>query len=340
MSSETVPRARLGRKHFRVLLIVLLVACAAVVALFGAPLASPFAIAKVTLSPNDFVPVTQNPGFELNDNSWSVATGSPGVASVVSGGAASGNRSLYISDPGQTVSVWYNDSVGRVLPLLINSSTSFGFDLLYKGSVIPEGSSSVWITLFLSWRLMPNDTFPLTMVVGNFSSQYLGSTLDSVNASSGVIMLRAVRAANSWTSYDLQLGTPRVDSLIKAYLQENSSTLYNVGDPIYVLGLRIVVDNAAAYFDNVALYNVVPSVATITLNKPTLLPSSLLGFTASVNGMVQNSTQSYGPTSDTVKMKLDLPLAYNGTYLFAIQTGWGTSDYALTLNDTSLPSWI
>lgn len=329
----------MNRKRFRVLMLALLVLCLVAVALFGAPLVAPFSIEKVSFSSNTFNAITPNGGFELNDNSWSIAGGTPGIAQFVTGGAESGSRSLYIGDPGQSISVWYNDTAARVLPLLINSSTSFGFDLLYKGPAVAEGTSSVWLTLFLSWRLNPNDTFPLTMVLGNFSA-YTDSTYDSVNASAGVIMLRGLRTVNSWTSYELQLGTPRVDNLIKGYLLDNSSTLYNQGDPIYVLGFRLAVDNADAYLDNVALYNVEPSIAKVTLDKSTLLPSWLLGYTVSVDGVIQNYTESYGPTADTVTISLDIPMAYNATYLVMIQTGWGTSTYTTTLNETNLPSWI
>jgi len=218
--------------------------------------------------------ITSNAGFELNDNSWVVISpsGSSAVASIVSGGASSGSRSLYINDPGQSISVWYNDSTSRVLPLLINPSITFDFDLLFKGNAVPQGNGAALITLFLSWRLLPNETFPLTIMLGNYSA-YSDSTYDSVNASAGITMLRGVKTIGSWASYDLQLGTSRVDSLIKAYLLTNSSTLYNTGDPIYVMGFRIAADNAAAYFDNVGLYNNAPPSAYISLGQSTFLRS-------------------------------------------------------------------
>ncbi len=339
MSGEPPRKGRLTKKRLRLLLVLLLAVSLVVLGLFGAPFAAPFNVSKVAFASNVFIPITPNGGFELNDNSWSISSTGPGFAKIVTGGAASGNRSLYISDPGQSVSVGYNDSTAQVLPLLINASTTFGFDLKYVGPAVNEGQSYVTLILILSWRLNPNDTFPLTLVLGNFSS-YLGSTYDSVNASAGILMLRGVRSVDSWNTYELQLGTPRVDSLIKGYLLDNSSTLYNVGDPIYVMGFGIAVANADAYFDNLALYNVIPSKAEVTLSKPTLLPSTILGFIASVDGVEQNSTVSYGLTTDTVTVTMDLPLAYNATYQFEIQTGWGTALYSVTLTDPSLPSWI
>ena len=339
MSEVSQPKPRMSRKRFRLLLVGLLVVSVVVIALFGAPLASPFTIGRVTFARNTFTPITPNGGFELNDNSWTISGSDTGVASIVSGGASSGNRSLYIHDPGQSVFVWYNDSSAKVLPLLLNSSTSFGFDLLFKGNAIATGNAAVWVTLFLSWRLLPNDTFPLTLVLGNYS-MYTDSTYDSVNASAGVIMLRGVRTTNSWTNYQLQLGTPRVESLIKGYLQANSSTFYNPGDPIYVVGFRIAPDNADAYFDNVALYNVAPSTVSVSLGKSTLLPSNLLGLSTYLNSYAENYTLSYGGTSDTVSFVSDLPVAYNATYQLVLQTGWGNLVYTVRTNDTSLPSWI
>jgi hypothetical protein len=339
MSKVSLPKPAMSRKRFRLLLVGLLVVSVLVIAMFGAPLASPFTIGKVTFARNTFVPITPNGGFELNDNTWTTAGSGPGVASIVSGGASSGSRSLYINDPGQSIFVWYNDSTIRALPLLINSSVTIGFDLLFKGNAVPQGTGAVWITLFLSWRLLPNATFPLTMVLGNYSV-YTDSTYDSVNASAGIIMLRGLRAMGSWTTYELQLGTPRVDSLIKGYLQANSSTFYNPGDPMYIVGLRIAADNADAYFDNVALYNVVPSTVAVSLSKSTLLPSNLLGLSTTLNGYAENATVSYGATSDTISFVSDLPLAYNATYQVVLQTGWSTSVYSVRVNDTTLPSWI
>ncbi|HVP23081.1 MAG TPA: hypothetical protein VMS77_04125 [Conexivisphaerales archaeon] len=340
MSQDSGEKARMSKGRFRLLLVVLLVASIIVVALVGAPFVAPFTVSKVTYTQNAFVPVTANGGFELNDNSWAILTsnGTQAVASIVSGGASSGNRSLYIHDPGQSVSVWYNDSATRVLPMLINSSVAFGFDLLFKGTAIPQGGGTVWLTLFLSWRLLPNDTFPLTLVLGNYSI-YSDSTYDSVNASAGIIMLRGVRSYNTWNHYDLQLGTIRVDQLIKGYLLANSSTLYNLGDPIYVLGFRIAVDNADAYFDNVALCNVIPSIANVEVSKSTLLPSYVSNVT--LNGYSENYTVAYGLTTDTVTFPMDIPLAFNGTYQISIRTGWGgRMVYNIWLNDSSLPTWV
>jgi hypothetical protein len=339
MSKDSPPKPTLSKKRFRLLLVGLLVVSIVVIALFGAPLASPFTISKATFAPNTFTPITLNGGFELNDNSWAIGGEGPGVATIVSGGAASGSRSLYIHDPGQSVYAFYNDTSARVLPLLINSSTAFGFNLLFKGSAIQQGTGSVWLTLFLSWRLFPNDTFPLTLVMGNYSV-YTDSTFDSVNASAGIIMLRGVRSETSWNNYELQLGTPRVDSLIKGYLQANSSTFYNNGDPIYVVGFRIAADNADAYFDDVALYNVAPSMASVTLSKSTLLPSNLLGLSTYLDTYAENATVSYGGTSDIISFVSDLPMAYNATYQVVVQTGWGSAVYNVRTNDSALPSWV
>ncbi len=356
MSKVSPQKPRMSTKRFRLLLVGLLVVGVVVVALFGGPLAFPFTIEKVTFAPNTFTPITPNGGFELIDNSWAIAESGSGVAVIVSGGAASGDRSLYIHDPGQSAFVWYNDSTSRVLPLLINNSIAFGFDLFFTGNVVNVGTSSVWVTLFL-WYPAGNETFPLTMVLGNYSmctdSDYNESICDKSTASAGIIMLRGVRAMNSWTNYELQLGTPRVDRLIEAYLLANSSTLYNPGDPVYVVdepivandttsyfGFRIAPDNADAHFDNVAFYNVARSTVSVSLSKSTLLPSNLFGLSTTLNGYVENATVYYGATSETLNFVSDLPLAYNATYQVVVQTGWSTSVYLFRANDTSLPSWI
>ena len=339
MSKVSLPKPEMSKKRFRLLLLGLLVVSILAVALFGAPLASPFTIGKVTFGQNTFTAITPNGGFELNDNSWTIGGPGPGVASVVSGGASTGSRSLYIHDTGQSVYAFYNDTNARVLPLLINSSVAFGFDLLFKGNAIQQGTGDVWVTLFLSWRLLPNDTFPLTMVLGNYS-MFTDSTYDSVNASAGIIMLRGVRSIGSWTHYELQLGTPRVYNLTKAYLLSNASILYNTGDPIYVVGFRIAADNADAYFDNIGLYNVAPSTVSVALSKSTLLPSNFLGLSAYLNAYPENYTLSYGGTSDTISFVSDLPLAFNATYQVVLQTGWGSAVYTVRTDDATLPSWI
>ncbi len=338
MSEVPLPKPGMSKRRFRLLLVLLLVVSVLVLALFGAPLASPFVINRATFSLNTFVPVTPNGGFELNDNTWAIVGTGPGVANITSGGAASGSRSLYIHDPGQSVYVFYNDSSAQVLPLLINSSIAFGFDLLYKGSATSSGAGSVWISLFL-WYPPANATFPLTMVLGNYSL-YTDSTFDNVSASAGIIMLRGVRETGSWTTYELQLGTPRVESEIEAYLMANSGTLYTPGEDVYIVGFRIAVDDADAHLDNVALYNVVPSTVTVSLSKSTLLPSNLLGLSTTLNGYAENATVSYGASSDTISFVSDLPLAYNATYEVVVRTGWGTAVSFITMNDTTLPSWI
>jgi hypothetical protein len=337
MSGETPAKSRLSKRQFRILMMALLVVSLIVIALFGAPLASPFGIQNVSVSSNTFVPITANGGFESKDSTWVIESTGAGQAEFLTGGAASGNRSLYISDPGQSTEVIYNNSVAQILPVLVNSSISFGFDLKYVGPAVDEGQS--FVTLILILKMLPNTTIPLSLVLAN-STAYIDTTYDSVNASSGILMLRSVRSVGSWTSYQLQLGTPRLISLITAFLS-TTLTPYQSGASIYVTGMAIEVGNANAYFDNVALYNIIPSVAKLTLSKSTLLPSYLLGFLVLLNGSTQNCTQSYGPTQDTLMVTMDIPLAYNATYTFQIQTGWGyTAPYSVMENSSSLPSWI
>jgi hypothetical protein len=328
-----------GRGRLKLLLGGVVVVCLIAIALFGVPLASPFTIAAVSFTPNTFNPLTANPGFELNDNTWYIYGPGPGAASIITGTSSGGSRSLFIHDPGQSIGVVYNNNDTKLLPASINSSASFGFDLLFKGNDVPQGTGSIWITLFISWRLDMTKLVPLTIVLGNFSL-YTQSTLDNVTVPGGILMLRGVRAVNQWSNYQLQMGTPRVKSLIASYMSRNFSVSITNDDPLYLVGVLIQADNADAYFDNVGLFNVVASTATATLGKATLLPANLLGFSASVNGLAVNASDSAGLTTDSVSFLMDLPLAYNASYQIRIQTGWGTSIRNVLLTQTSLPTWV
>jgi hypothetical protein len=182
---------------------------------------------------------------------------------------------------------------------------------------------------------------PVTIIISNFSL-FQNATVDSVNGTSGIIMLRGARSYDIWTTYELQLGTQRVASLIRDYLQlEYNLTVLPVALPLFVEGFALHALNADAYFDNVGLFNVAEAMATVTLSKSTILPASTLGMTVTLNGTQISALDSYGLLSDSLIFPLTIPLAYGLTIRIFVQTGWGTlSASDVSLNDPSLPTWL
>jgi len=331
----SLPRVA-SRGRLRIALLLFIVLSIVIIGLIGAPFVFSFSITRVTFQPNVFVPITSNGGFEQDDGSWLYNVSSGAAASIVSGTSSSGSKSLYLRDPGAGTFVLYNNNITHVLPLAINQSTAFGLDLLYKGSAAPTGSGSVWVILFISWRL--DKVVPVTVVLGNYSG-FVDYTFDNVTVPAGVIMFRGVRAADVWTSYDLQLGTPRLRNLVANYLLRLYGVALSPSDPLYINAFLIKPVNVEAYVDNVGVYNVQRATASLSLSKPTLLPSTVYGANIYVNGsIVPAYDYSYGLTVDTFVFPLDLPLAFGADFRIIVQTTVGLA--AVDARITQGPEWV
>lgn len=331
-------RPSLGGAGARKFLVVVLLLSLALIALVGPPLILPFGISDVSFSGNRFQPMTSNPSFELNDGTWAINKSKGGVVYVAEGKSSSGSRSLYINDGSNLTFVYYNNSQTGRIPL--NSSIVFGFDMLYKGRSNGTDVSSFQAILVISWKGL--NSVPLTIAVGDFSSppevNLSASTFDGVTPLGGIIMIRAVPKDQQWHSYELQLNTQRVRKLVSTFLG-----LFNISvaadDELFLTAIVLHPVNMEGYIDDVGAFNVEPSVASVTVSKPTLLPAPWFVSGLWVNGTSVDFGSSWGPFSDTFTFRVEIPLAMGLDFRIAVQTVGGQRTQ-VDAYVTEAPVWI
>jgi hypothetical protein len=306
----------------------------------GVPLLLPdnLSIGSVTLSQNQLNPLTDNPSFESGYQSWGIArSGNTSIAVVVSS-AYSGAHSLFMSsdmvDHGSAV-VYSNN---QTLPINLNSSTVFSLALKYVQQVSQAGDpSSLQTALTLSY--LGKYTIPVFILIGNLTVP--PNVTRTAMTTSGIVMTLSSSPGPNWRQFMLQLASPRMVTLYQQFLLQIFGLNVTSAQPtdFFLTGILLHPDNIICYIDDVGVYNALPAVAQLELNKLTPFPSTSL-----LAGIYLNSTQvsfsyNYGLLKDSFLLPVDYPLAQGMTLVFQTRSVLGaTSQDTVTI--TSGPTAI
>lgn len=319
-SSQGVQIFKVKRKLLLIVFVLLLVLLTV-----GVPSILPgsVTISSFSPTPNLTYPLTSNPSFEDGQSSWLISAGQGSTLSIVLGHARTGNHSLYINaiSSDTTTDLFYTGN--QTLPVNLNSSILFSLSMQYVGAPSPRGQvSSLQIIIMLQY--LGRWPVPVYVLLGNYS---LPQQYTLVNQTSiGIVLTKRATMNQTWQQYIIQLGSQRMLTLYQQYLRlYNISATSNSVTDYFITGFFIHPVNIICYLDDVGLYNAYTSIAFLTLNKLTILPSSLLISSLTVNSQPVLSSYSYGLFSDRYVIPIDLPVGAGIVFNVRLQTITGST---------------